>query len=259
MGSATYPLHAIVLRRTKLAETDIIATLLAEDGAIVEAVAKGARKPSSPFSARLEIFAEVDILAVRGKSLDIVKEARLIDAHRDLIADVEHAAAAAPVADAAARLCQPGLPAPKVFALTSSVFSHMESCDEGAALALCAAYLLKVCSFSGFRPSFRRCVLCGAPIALNVDRVDRNPVVFSAADGGTVCAECLSFSDTVRVPCETLAWADYLLMATFDEAVRKAPPVRVSFEVLRLCRLWLKEHADVRLKSLEFLLGCGLF
>ena len=37
-----YPLRALVLRKTKLGETDLILTLLAEDGRQVRAVAKGA-------------------------------------------------------------------------------------------------------------------------------------------------------------------------------------------------------------------------
>ena len=101
MGSEAYPLSALVLRNTKVGETDLIVTLLAEDGRQVRAVAKGARKPRSSFAARLDLFAQVDLLLVSGKSLDIVKEARLVDAHRQVSADMEHAAAAAVVADLA--------------------------------------------------------------------------------------------------------------------------------------------------------------
>ena len=67
MVGPTYSLHAIVLRKTKLGESDLILTLLAEDGRQVRAVAKGARKPNSPFSSRLEIFAEVEALMASGR------------------------------------------------------------------------------------------------------------------------------------------------------------------------------------------------
>ena len=81
MAADTYSLQALVLRKTKLGETDLIVTLLAQDGRQVRAVAKGARKPNSSFASRLEIFSEVDLLLVCGKSLDIVKEAKLLNAH----------------------------------------------------------------------------------------------------------------------------------------------------------------------------------
>lgn len=258
MGAATYSLHGVVLRKTKLGESDLAITLLAEDGREVRAVAKGARKPTSPFASRLDIFAEADLLLACGKSLDIVKEARLADPHRGLTADMEHAAAAAPMADLAAKLCQPDLACPKLFALTSSAFSHAERCDAAAALAICAAYMLKAFSFAGFRPSFRRCVGCGAEVAIDAS-TSRDTVAFCAAEGGVVCPRCLLFSDAVRVPIEVLSWADYLLMTAFDEIVAQGPPMRVSFEVLHLCQAWAREHAGARLKSLEFLFACGLF
>ena len=259
MAGATYALRALVLRKTKLAESDLIVTLLAEDGRQVRAVAKGARKPSSPFSSRLEIFCEVDLLMASGKNLDIVKEARLVDAHRGLTADMEHAAAAAPMADLAARLCQPGLESPKLFALSSSAFSHAERADAQGAAAVCAAYMLKALSFAGFRPSLRRCVVCGALLAFDAVTESRVGVRFSVAEGGAVCDSCLLFSDAVRVPAEVLSWADFLLMSTFDAVTRQAPPVRVSFEVLHVCQSWAREHLGSRIKSLEFLFVSGVF
>lgn len=277
MPSATYPLRALVLRKTKLKESDLIVTLLAEDGRQVRAVAKGARKPTSPFSSRLEIFSEVDLLLACGKSLDVVKEARLVNAYRGLTCDMEHAAAAAPMADLASRLCQPGLESPKLFALSSSAFLHAQACDAQGALAVCSAYMLKAFSFAGFRPSLRTCASCGTPVlldgtasdrasfssrALSSGRIpssDRAPIAFSAAEGGVVCPACLLFADTVRVPAEVLAWADALLMSTFDDIAERPPAVRISFEVLHLCQSWVREHVGTRLKSLEFLFTCGLF
>ena len=52
MAQPTYSVRGIVLRKTKLAETDLIVTLLADDGTQRRAVAKGARKPSSTFASR---------------------------------------------------------------------------------------------------------------------------------------------------------------------------------------------------------------
>ena len=259
MAAATYPLHALVLRKTKLGESDLVLTLLAEDGRQVRAVAKGARRPSSPFSSRLEVFAEADLLLARGRSLDIVKEARLIEAYRGLTADMEHAAAAAPMADLASRLCQPDLAMPKLFALTSSAFSHAGAAGSEAALSLCAAYMLKAFSFAGFRPSLRRCVGCGSELDFAARSHDRTPASFSAAEGGVVCSRCLLFSDVVRVPIEVLSWADYLLRSPFDAIAADPSPARVSFEVLHLCQAWVREHVGARLKSLEFLFVCGLF
>ena len=77
MGERTRNDRVVVLRKTKLGESDLILTLLSSDGSQIRAVAKGARKPKSPFSTRLELHAVSDVLIAQGRSLDIVKEARL--------------------------------------------------------------------------------------------------------------------------------------------------------------------------------------
>ena len=90
MSQPTYDARVIVLRKTKLGESDLILTLLAEDGSQMRAVAKGARKPASSFAARLELYSVVDLLVARGRSLDIVKEARLVESNERLRRDIEH-------------------------------------------------------------------------------------------------------------------------------------------------------------------------
>ena len=263
MAAETYSLRALVLRKTKLGETDAIVTLLAEDGRQVRAVAKGARKPSSAFASRLELFSEVDLLLVRGKSLDIVKEARLLDAHLGVRSDMEHAAAAAPIIDVMARLSQPDLAAPRLYALTSSALSHAQAADASSALAVCAAHLLKAFAFSGFRPSFDTCVICGSPVvgetAAAPQGDSRRTVSFSPAEGGVVCNSCLLLSDARPVATDVLAWAHFLLMSPFDMVVDAHVERRISFEVLHLCQAWECEHVGGKLKSLEFLFTCGLF
>ena len=74
-----YPLRALVLRKTKLGETDLILTLLSEDGRQVRAVAKGLRKPGSRFGGRLEPYSVVDLLLHTGRSLEVVTEARTVE------------------------------------------------------------------------------------------------------------------------------------------------------------------------------------
>ena len=80
----TYRTKAIVLDTTKLAEQDLILTMLAASGAQVRAVAKGARKPGGRLAARAELFCESDFLIAEGKSLGIVSEASTVDPHEGI-------------------------------------------------------------------------------------------------------------------------------------------------------------------------------
>ena len=78
-GRRTTRLRATVLGRTKLAEQDLILTLLAEDGSQVRAVAKGARKPGGRLASRSELFCETDFLLAHGASTLIASPSDLVN------------------------------------------------------------------------------------------------------------------------------------------------------------------------------------
>ena len=124
---ATYPTRALVLRKTKLGETDTILTLLASDGHQVRAVAKGLRKPGGRFGARLEPFAVVDLLLHTGRSLDIVTEVQTVATHALLREDFDRSAAASVVVDVLDKISVEGQPEPQLFALSTTALDVMET------------------------------------------------------------------------------------------------------------------------------------
>ena len=262
MSQPTYDARAIVLRKTKLGESDLILALLAEDGSQIRAVAKGARKPASSFAARLELYSVVDLLVARGRSLDIVKEARLVESNERLRRDIEHAAGAAPIAELLDRVTQMGLENPRLFALTRTALSSLGRVDPAQVPAVCAAHLLKTLAFAGLRPSLDVCVSCGR----DVEAVPESGLMAlsyqeggACSRGGGVCAACGSSVETVLVPASTVAWCRALLSSTFAEIeILEADP-SAAFSVLRFCQQWVSEHVGANLKSLNFLFTCGLF
>ncbi|MEG0071623.1 MAG: DNA repair protein RecO [Raoultibacter sp.] len=255
MAQRTYSTQVIVLQKTKLGETDLILTLLAEDGSQIRVVAKGARKPKSPFASRLELYSCAKVLCASGRSLDIVKEAQIIESNAAVRNDLEHAAAAAPMAELLNKVTQNGLTAPQVFPLTQVCLKALGGVESSFAPAITAAHLLKTVSFSGFRPSLSRCAACAAPLALSAS----DPLRVSYREGGVICDACAPHVDTVSVARETCRWAGALLHATIDEVVELRVDPATSLLVLRFCHCWIKEHIGSNLKSLDFLLTCDLF
>ena len=76
---ATEKTQAIVLRLVEFSESSFVATLFTEDFGKVGALAKGARRPKSPFEGALDLLALVRIVFLRKSSdaLDILTEAKL--------------------------------------------------------------------------------------------------------------------------------------------------------------------------------------
>lgn len=256
MAQPTYGARAIVLRKTKLGESDLIVTLLSEDGSQMRAVAKGARKPTSSFAARLESYSVVEALFARGRSLDIVKEVRLLDSNDRLRRDMEHAAGAAPMAELLDRVTQMGLENERLFALTRAALTSLGRVEATQVPAICAAHLLKALAFAGLRPSLDVCVGCGREVGHGGAGVQ---VPVSYHEGGVVCGACRSSIETVPVPIETIDWCKVLLASTFAELEELPVDPSASFSVLRFCQQWIREHVGANLKSLNFLFTCGLF
>lgn len=255
MGSATYRTRVIVLRKTKLGESDLILTLLAEDGSQIRAVAKGARKPSSPFSSRLELYSQADILIAGGRNLDIVKEARLERGNERIRCEMEYAASAAGMAELLDRITQLGLENPKLFDMTATALEHLDKAELEKAPAITAAHLIKAMSLGGFRPSLTTCVCCGNDVVVE----NGSTVYFSYGEGGIVCANCAPRVETIRTQASLCLWANILLTSTFDEIDDLAIDMQTAFSVLQFCQSWIREHVGANLKSLQFMFTSGLF
>ena len=252
MASATYTARAIVLRKTKLGESDLIVTLLAQDGSQARAVAKGARKPSSPFAARLELYSSVDLLCSKGRSLDLVKEACLVEGNKALRSSLERSAAAAVLAELLDRATQASLENPRLFDLTHAAYARIAEADMANVPALTAACLLKACAFLGLRPHLDTCVVCENLVGGRVDDM----VALSYAEGGVVCEACRAHVETAYLPEAVVAWARMLLASTFAQIEETRMGAREAFAVLGFLRLWIREHVGVNLKSMEFFLTC---
>ena len=255
MASPTERLRVLVVKKTKLGEPDLILTFLADDGSQRRAVAKGARKPTSPFAARLEVFSQADVLIAQGRSLDIVKEARLASGRPNLHGSVERAACAAPVAELLEKISQPGLPVARLFDMSAVALDALESSRLEACPTLCAAALLKGVSLCGFKPSFDRCACCGKGVARDGGR----PVPFSVSEGGVLCDGCSKGSDAVPVDASTLQWCRALLGSTFERIASFDVDQAAAFAVLQLVGQWVRFHVGSSVKSLSFLFSSGLF
>ena len=62
---------AILLRKTKLSDTSLIITWFTEGHGKLKTVAKGARRPKSPFAGKLDLFFDAEISFARSKKSEL--------------------------------------------------------------------------------------------------------------------------------------------------------------------------------------------
>ncbi len=245
MAPPDVALDALILRKTKLGEADLILLMMDEEGMARKAVAKGARKPRNAGSAKLELFNEAHVVLAQGKSLSIVKESRLLASGGALHQDPVRFAAAAMVAEAASACIQPELPVEHLHPMTKTAFRALKTAPEDVLPLLVAAYLLKAAAFLGTRPSLSLCACCGdAPRARN------GRVRFSCQEGGIICDACASDVQTMALESGTAALCHELLHGTFD-GICALTARKEAWDALLLSARWFKHHVGCRLKSLE--------
>ena len=256
MASKSYRARVVVLKKTKLREKDLIITMLDENGMLRQAVAKGARRPGGSFAARLELFSVVDGWFVEGRSLDVVTDAKFAEGHSACRFGLEQSACASAVAELVSAVAQEGLAHERLFDMTTLALETIASSAPDVAIAICVADLLKTLAMIGFRPSFDTCVSCGMQIEWDAAP---SRMRLSVADGGIVCESCGSVPDAVLVDANTLAWARTILSLTFAAIADDPPDVSTSFSLLQFIRQWAQAHVGKNLKSIDYLLVCGLF
>lgn len=244
----SYPLRALVLRKTKLGETDVILTVLAADGRQVRAVAKGLRKPGSRFGGRLEPYSVVDLLMHTGRSLEVVSEARTVNAHAALREDLDRTAAASVVVDLLDKIAVEGQVEPRLFELSNTTLSVMERSEREALPRLVVAFLVKALAMHGYRPELHTCSACAGELGTSL--------AFSHTSGGTLCSGCAAAdSSGVNLPSGAREWLVVLLGSTMADVADLQMPHAAVKDCFTLVRGFITFHVPARLKALDFYAG----
>ncbi|GAA3857791.1 DNA repair protein RecO [Saccharothrix violaceirubra] len=172
----------VVLRVQKLGEADRIITLLTQRHGKVRAVAKGVRRTSSRFGARLEPFGHVDVQFYPGRSLDVVTQVETVDAFGvALVDDYQRYTAACAVLETADRLtAEEGEPVLRLYLLVTGALRALAAGERDASLVL-DAFLLRAMAFAGWAPAVTECARCGTPGPHRA---------FNIQAGGMVCPDC---------------------------------------------------------------------
>jgi DNA repair protein RecO (recombination protein O) len=188
--ATAYRVRALALRKTKLGESDLIITLLAEDGCQIRAVAKGARKTKSRIGSRLEPYSVADLMLSPGRSLEIVTEVETVTSHDALRSDYDRLRAASVVADFLDKVSVECQAEARTFALSTTALDAMETAEIDDLPLLVVAFLVKGMAMHGYRPALTTCACCAGA-------TDPQDMRFSLSAGGVLCPSCASQDSTV--------------------------------------------------------------
>jgi DNA repair protein RecO (recombination protein O) len=238
-----YKEQGIVLRSIKLGEADKIVTIMTQGSGKVRAVAKGLRKTTSRFGARLEPFTHVNLMLYRGRgALDTVTQAEIIAPHPAIREDLGRFAAAETMVEGVDKVAEEHEKNVRVVLLLLSGLRALDSRPADPA-ATAESFMLKLLSLSGYHPSLTACAICGAA----------DPQLFQAAQGGAVCGTCAE-PGAGHVSRAALAHLSELGLAELGRAGDlPAPEDRVRNESRAVLYGFAEYYFERRMKSVPML------
>lgn len=234
-----YSDEAVVLRTRKLAEADRIITLLTREHGVVRAVAKGVRRTSSKFGARLEPFTHVDLQLYQGRQLDTITQAVTRSPFGATIGpDYQRYTAASVMLETAERLIvEERQPALQQFLLLVGALRTMAG-DEHRPGDILASFLLRSLATAGYAPSFAACARCGAV---------GSHTAFHPGAGGVLCGTC-RVPGSARPSASTVRLLGALLAGEWD--VIDSVEDRARREARGIVTAYLNWHLERNLRSM---------
>ena len=226
--------RAIVLHRFPYSDSSFIVKVLTEESGIVSFIVKGGKKKESPFRGALDPLALSEVVFRQNPNteLQFIKEATLLDWHKDLRNDLLSLAKAQVITEMILRYAPQGVPLQEEFerleqslkefnetcgsstsasnAATSAESPSTNSATSASAFAtlhtahksnIFAHWLLDTCDMWGYNLDLETCSRCGKTL-------DKPAADFFPETGGFICEHCLGV-DTPRAKAETLngLWA----------------------------------------------------
>jgi DNA repair protein RecO (recombination protein O) len=175
---------AIVIRVIEFSETSCIVTLFTRDFGKIGAIAKGARRPKSPFDSALDLLAVCRIVFLHksSESLDLLTEAKLERRFRTATRDLSRLYAAYYVAELLRDLTDTGDPHPELYDAADQALQDLEGPAEVARVVL--RFEMTALRLLGHLPALRECAACGREIEF------AERVLFGQLAGGLLCEKC---------------------------------------------------------------------
>ena len=286
----TYSARIIVLKKTKLAEMDLIVTGFNSDGQQLRLVVKGGRKPGSRRGSHLELFCQTDIVMHLGRSsMYTVTEAQLVNPHSGCRLDIEHSAAAAAISELVEVLSREADAEPRLFLLLEAALDTLEKTAIAGLELMVAAALLKIIAQVGFQPNLESCLVCGIPFeadkpnalladeqveqaeqaqsggyfsSVNTATSSQAPAFyFSFEQGGIICADCQAFDQSSTaapaVQPALLNWVALLIKSRFSQLAEFADAQHqaIGHLLLLFARDWMRAQVTPKNRSLDFMLN----
>ena len=185
----TYRCEGLTLRKASIGEADLVVTVFTAEHGKVRAVGKGARRSSSRLVGHLEPLTLSRMSMARGRELDIVSQAEVLDGFASIKADLDMMTRGLYVVELLDGFGSEDSPSPALFRLAVNVLRALPTATEPESpLRYFEFHLLRL---TGMLPELYNCVECRREVEPDSHR-------FSVNLGGVLCPGCRPLEAQIR-------------------------------------------------------------
>lgn len=198
--------RAIILHRFPYSDSSWIVKALTEECGIVSFIVKGGKSKDSPFKGALDPLASCEVVFRENPHAELlfVKEASILNWHKNLRENLLYLAEAQVMAEIILRYAPQGVPLQEEFLLLEEALSQLNAGDDSgrevtsptSAGNVFARFLLNICDLWGYHLDLTACSCCETALT-------EPPADFQPETGALICKACLGVS-TSRARRETL-------------------------------------------------------
>lgn len=246
MTARTFRTPAIILKRRDMGEADRLVTLLTPTYGKIDAIAKGARKPTGSKTGHVELYTRADVLIAKGREMDVLSQAEMIEPYLPLREDLLRGAYASYSVELLDRFTYSGEGAtPGLFTLLDDTLARL--CHSEDIRRVVRFYELQLLDKMGFRPELQECVITH-DMLLPVDQF------FSYMDGGVVAPEGAPHTTgLIPLPMPTLKVLRHLQRSPYHQISKTRIPDGVHTDVERVMIGYIRYILESRLQSVDFI------
>jgi DNA repair protein RecO (recombination protein O) len=258
----SYKAKAIILKSYKLGESDKIVKMYSQDGDIINAVAKSARKIRSKFGGRLELFNLIDLELSTGRNLDIINQVEIIKSFKNIALDFYKFVFCEIISKIILKTqVSGGDSSPLLFKLIYTCFNEINNLDPEDVVSLkktMCFFGIKFLRITGYVPLLENCSKCNQKLK-NLYSFYKNKIYFSVRYGGILCRKCADSSGGMEV----LGASDYrFLYDLFNLKLEDFRDLEVSpptlKRVYKLIENYIIYHTECNVESFKYFKKIGL-
>lgn len=183
-----YQTNAINIHSYNLSENDKIVVMYSIDSGIIKCVAKGVKKPKSKLAGRMDLLINNNLVLSKGKNLDIISQAEVINAFKNIRLDFSRLGFAIYCAELIGIFGVENDPNSKtIYELFLKTLNKIDlTSGKSNLLNIVINFQLELMKIAGYTLSTDKCSSCGLPY--------NESFKFSIPSGGVVCSRCATFN-----------------------------------------------------------------